>query len=83
MKNALRMPPWLKPGDRVCVVAPSGAIKEPTALSQGIEIWRSRGYQVEEGLNYQAQYGYLAGTDAQRRASLAQAWNSPDYKAIL
>jgi muramoyltetrapeptide carboxypeptidase len=83
MKNALLMPPWLQPGDRVCVVAPSGAIKEPTALRHGIEIWRSRGYQVEEGVNYQAQYGYLAGTDAQRRASLAQAWNSPDYKAIL
>lgn len=81
--NALITPPWLQPGDRVCIIAPSGAIKEPSALARGIEIWRLRGYQVEAGAHYQAQQSYLAGSDEQRRASLAQAWNHPDYKAIL
>jgi hypothetical protein len=43
----LVLPPPLQPGDRLCVVAPSGALRELEALQKGIEIWRSRGYEIE------------------------------------
>jgi muramoyltetrapeptide carboxypeptidase len=77
------LPPLLKPGDLVKVIAPSGALKEWEAFEKGIEIWRSRGYHVELGNNCDRQYGYLAGTDEQRRQALLEAWKDPECKAIL
>lgn len=64
-------------------IAPSGALKETEALEKGIAIWRSRGYQVELGRNYQSCFGYLGGSDRQRRQDLAAAWHNPACKAIL
>ncbi|MEB3173810.1 MAG: LD-carboxypeptidase [Cyanobacteriota bacterium] len=83
MSRAYRVPPALTPGDSVMVVAASGAAREPQALAQGVEIWRKRGYQVRFSDHWQAQNGYLAGSDAQRRDSLRQAWQDPQIKAIL
>ncbi len=76
-------PPSLKPGDRVKVIAPSGALRELEAFEQGLEIWRSQGYQVELASNWNTCHGYLAGSDSQRRQALAEAWNDPDCQAIL
>lgn len=76
-------PPPLQSGDRVTVVAPSGALKELTNFEKGVEIWRSRGYDVEFGLNWQERDGYLAGNDLKRRQALQMAWNDPQCKAIL
>ena len=78
-----QLPPYLQPGDLVTVIAPSGALKEFTALETGLDIWRSRGYRVELASNYKSNYGYLAGKDTERRAALAQAWHNPDCKAII
>ena len=77
------LPPPLKPGDLLKVVAPSGALKELAALEKGIAIWRSRGYRVELGSNWNQHYGYLAGDDEQRRQALAQAWDDPECRGIL
>jgi len=41
------IPSFLQPGAKVSLVATSGAVKELAALEKGVEIWRSRGYQVE------------------------------------
>ncbi len=78
-----KRPPFLQVGDLVRVIAPSGALKEFAAFEQSIEIWRSRGYRVERGSQWQANYGYLAGTDDQRRQALLEAWQDPECKAIL
>jgi muramoyltetrapeptide carboxypeptidase len=83
LKKMTQLPAFLKPGDLVSVVAPSGALKEIEAFEQGIEIWRSHGYRVKLGSNWDAHYGYLAGTDKQRREALAEAWNDTECKAIL
>lgn len=83
MEIPLKIPPFLSPGDRVQVVAPSGALKEREAFEKGIEIWRSRGYLVELGSNWDAHFGYLAGTDSQRRQALARSWQNRDCQAIL
>ena len=78
-----RLPTPLQSGDMVKVIAPSGALKESIAFERGLNIWRSRGYKVELGSNYSACYGYLAGTDSQRRQALAEAWFDPNCKAII
>lgn len=78
-----QLPPALKPGDKVTIIAPSGTLKEFEALEQSIVLWRSRGYRVELGSNWNFRYGYLAGNDLQRREALAKAWCDRDCQAIL
>lgn len=77
------LPPPLKPGDLLRVVAPSGALRKLDNLELGLEIWRSHGYQVEITPLVQDRWGYLAGTDAVRRHQLAAAWQDPDCRGIL
>jgi muramoyltetrapeptide carboxypeptidase len=83
MIHSERTPLPLKSGDLLRVIAPSGKLRERTALDRGIEIWRERGYRVEVDEEITAGWGYLAGTDAARRAQLAAAWADPDCRAIL
>lgn len=80
---SLILPPYLQPGDRVKVISTSGALKEMAAFEKGLDVWRSRGYQVELGKYWDQREGYLAGTDEQRRQALLAAWKDPDCKAIL
>lgn len=79
----LKLPPPLKPGDLVCGIAPSGAVRELERLETGCAIWRSRGYRVELAPNWASQWGYLAGNDESRRQDLAWAWQDPDCRAIV
>ena len=73
----------LKSGDLLRVIAPSGRLREGTALDRGIKIWREQGYRVEISPDITDGWGYLAGTDATRRAQLAIAWSDPECRAIL
>jgi muramoyltetrapeptide carboxypeptidase len=85
MIKSCKLPSWLKPGDLVKAIAPSGALKttDIAALETGIAIWQQRGYRVELGNNYQSGCGYLAGSDRTRREDLAAAWHNPECKAIM
>jgi len=78
------MPPFLIPGQKVGVVAPSGVIglEQMEKLKTGIKIWRDRGYEVEVPDVFPG-WGYLAGSDQQRRSQLLSAWQDPEIKAIL
>ncbi len=76
-------PPPLKPGDRLQVIAPSGALREFEAFDLGVEIWRSRGYRVEISTDIGDHWGYLAGTDESRRQQLLSAWKDPECRGIL
>ncbi|MCP2732630.1 S66 peptidase family protein [Limnofasciculus baicalensis] len=78
-----QLPPPLQPGDLLQVVTPSGAIRELEVFQKGIEIWRSRGYNVQLSDTWDARDGYLAGSDSSRRHQLASAWHNPDYRGIL
>jgi muramoyltetrapeptide carboxypeptidase len=76
-------PAPLQPGDRLRVIAPSGTLREQQAFQQGIALWRSQGYQVELTDGYGDRWGYLAGTDANRRQQLLTALKDPDCRGIL
>jgi muramoyltetrapeptide carboxypeptidase len=78
-----QLPPPLNPGDLLKVIAPSGALREMAAFEQGVEIWRSRGYQVKVSPTIDDTFGYLAGTDASRRQQLLDAWQDPECRGIL
>ncbi|MFE4106399.1 S66 peptidase family protein [Almyronema epifaneia] len=76
-------PPPLTPGDRLCVITPSGALREFEKFQQGVEIWRSRGYEIEMIPGFDSQWGYLAGSDRDRRQQLDKALQDPGCQGIL
>jgi muramoyltetrapeptide carboxypeptidase len=76
-------PVALQPGDLLRVIAPSGALRELTAFEQGVEVWRSRGYRVQLSPGFDDRWGYLAGTDTQRRRQLLDALKDPECRGIL
>lgn len=85
LPGALHRPERLAPGARVAVVAPSGPVPEDR-LETGLDILR--GWDLEpvvapHVLDVHAQFGYLAGTDADRAADLQRAWCDPDVDAVL
>ncbi len=65
----------LKAGDRVRIVAP--AYPGDGRLVRGQAILESFGLLVEYGDHVYDQYGYLAGTDADRLADLNAAFRDP------
>lgn len=73
----------LQPGDRLRVITPSGALRDLERFEQGLEIWRSRGYDLELTAGYDHQWGYLGGTDQARRDQFAEALNDPDCRGII
>ncbi len=77
------VPPALKPGDLLRAIAPSGSLREQAVFEKGLDIWRSRGYRVELAAGYDNSWGYLAGTDGDRRQQLTSAWQDPDCRGIL
>lgn len=82
-KAKIQRPAALKSGGLLRVIAPSGGLRETETFEKGMEIWRSRGYQVKLTPGYDDLWGYLAGKDSDRRRQLAEAWNDPHCRAIL
>lgn len=76
-------PAALQPGDLLRVIAPSGTLRELERLQQGVEVWRSQGYQVEFTPGFDDRWGYLAGSDRDRRRQLLEAWQDPHCRGIL
>ena len=81
--KSLTVPSPLKPGDLLRVIAPSGALREFGDFQKGVDIWRSRGYQVEVVSQIDRIWGYLAGKDEHRRHDLAAAWENSECRGIL
>jgi muramoyltetrapeptide carboxypeptidase len=83
MMDVCKVPPLLQPGDHLWVMLPSGALREMTAFEAGLAIWRARGYHLDLSPTRNHRWGYLAGTDAERRQTLREGLLNPDYKAIV
>ncbi|MGW7730147.1 LD-carboxypeptidase [Streptomyces canus] len=84
MKELVR-PSRLTPGARVAVVAPSGPVPEER-LQAGLDILRGWDLDPVVGphvLDRHGEFGYLAGTDADRAADLQNAWCDPSVDAVL
>jgi len=77
----IKQPQALQPGDILQVISPSGALRDLETYQQGLEVWRSQGYQI---ITPELQsWGYLAGTEAKRRQQLHEAWLNPQVRGIL
>jgi muramoyltetrapeptide carboxypeptidase len=76
------LPPVLKPGQRVALVAPAGPLHDHDDLTRGQELCRALGFEPVLGANAGRRYGYLAGTDEERLADLNAALADPSVDAV-
>jgi muramoyltetrapeptide carboxypeptidase len=77
-----QLPLPLCSGDAVWVMLPSGALRESACFEAGLGVLRSQGYILHLSPHIQEQWGYLAGTDAQRRLALTTGLKG-DYQGIF
>lgn len=76
-------PPFLKKGDAVSIVAPSGRLKE-NALADAIRILQDWGLTVTLGnYVYGKSHSYLAATDDERLIDFQEAIEDSNVKAIF
>ncbi|MFC4062062.1 LD-carboxypeptidase [Planomonospora corallina] len=76
------VPPVLRPGDTVAVVAPSGPV-DAALLARGAAVLEGLGLEVVTGAHVLDRDRHLAGSDAARAADLQEAWCDPAVAAVL
>src|SRR6185437_389931 len=75
------VPPALRPGDLIAVVAPSSPFEHVLAwVGLG---WLATRYRVRFSRGLFARTGYLAGSDERRREELVAALTDPEVRAVL
>lgn len=79
--RAYVVPPPLRRGDRVVVIAPASPVPR-LELFRGLGWLRER-YDVRMSAGVLARAGYLAGDDARRAAELERALLDPDARAVI
>lgn len=81
----MKIPPALRTGDAIGIVAPSSPVLREE-LEAGVALLEARGYRVVVGEHVLARHpsnDYLAGTDAQRAADLNEMLTRADIHAVL
>ncbi|OMP32493.1 LD-carboxypeptidase [Mangrovimonas sp. DI 80] len=81
--NKLIQPEYLKAGDTVAIVAPSGILKKrEEEVQDAIALLESWGLHAKVGDHVFSQDNHFAGTDAQRAADFQKALDDPTISAI-
>lgn len=78
----IKVPPILKKGDKVAIVAPAGKVKKD-ALEKGISILKSWGLEPIIGKYLYDDCGYFSSNDENRLADLQWALDDSNIKAIF
>lgn len=78
----LKIPPYLKQGDKVAIIASARKI-ERSIVEEARSLLESKGYQVIYGHNLFKESDQFAGTDLQRARDFQEALNDDQIKAIL
>ncbi|WP_303316445.1 LD-carboxypeptidase [Flavivirga abyssicola] len=81
--NTLIQPPYLKAGDTVAIVAPSGVLKNRTKeVQQAKALLKSWGLHATVGKHVFSQANHFAGTDDERCEDFQNALDDPKISAI-
>lgn len=81
--HSLSRPSYLKQGDTIVILAPSGVLKErESSIQRAKELVEGWGLNVLMGANTFNQNNHFAGTDAERAADFQKAIDNPSIKAI-
>lgn len=82
MRNSVIVPPYLKQGDTIGIICPSGYMPlEKTATC--IETLQNWGFSVKIGKTVGKQFHYFSGTDEERLCDLQSMLDDDGVKAIL
>lgn len=76
------LPPRLRPGARVGVIAPSSGTLEPSTVARGAAELQKMGLEVVFGAHVREHRGYLAGEDRARAEDLLWALGDPSLDAV-
>lgn len=77
------LPPLVRPGDTVALVAPAGPV-DATSASAARSLLESWGLAVRSTPRLLAdRLGYLAGPDQERLEDLTEAWLDPQVRAVI
>ena len=78
----IKIPPYLKKGDTIGLVCPSGtlAAKKAATCISTLEAW---GYKVKIGKTLGTQYHYFSATDEERAADLQEMLDDKNVQAVL
>jgi muramoyltetrapeptide carboxypeptidase len=83
MTSQLIQPPYLKAGDTVAIVAPSGILKSRVGeVQDAVKLLESWGLHAVVGKHVFNQFNHFAGTDAERCEDLQNAMDDPKISAI-
>ncbi|WP_299366563.1 LD-carboxypeptidase [Winogradskyella sp.] len=83
MTTDLIQPPYLKEGDTVAIVAPSGILKNrEREVQQAIDLLKSWGLHAVVGQHVFSKANHFAGTDDERCEDLQRAMDDPKISAI-
>jgi len=76
------LPEFLRKGDEVALVAPSGP-QPPERLERAVKSVQDFGLKPRLFPSCMKKRGYLAGTDIERARDISDAFSSPDIKAVI
>ncbi|MEF3078405.1 S66 peptidase family protein [Winogradskyella poriferorum] len=83
MTSELIRPPYLKEGDTVAIVAPSGILKNrEREVQQAVDLLKSWDLHATVGKHVFSKANHFAGTDAERCEDLQKAMDDPTISAI-
>lgn len=81
--NPIQFPAFLKPGDRVGVLAPASIVKYEDVVP-GIRLFTEQwGLEVVEGLTLKTAFNQFSASDNDRLADMQQMLDDPSIKAII
>ncbi|KAA0991658.1 S66 peptidase family protein [Dyadobacter aurulentus] len=81
--NQIKLPPFLKPGDQIGIVAPASVIKYEDILG-GIDIFTNKwGLRVIEGDTLRSAFNQFSASDEMRLADLQRMLDDPCIDAII
>jgi muramoyltetrapeptide carboxypeptidase len=75
-------PPYLKPGDKIALVAPARKVTE-TEMETAISIFTSWGLTVVTSLHLYGTNNQFSGTDSERAEDLQKMLDDPEIKAVI
>jgi muramoyltetrapeptide carboxypeptidase len=76
-------PPRLKSGDLIALVSPASAPNPREKIDASVRYLEKLGYRVKVGRHAGKEYGYLAGTDAERATDFNEMLQDREVKAVF
>ena len=77
------LPPALKPGDTIGIIAPAGQLRDRELFYQGIKVLEELGFQVKFPRDLWPGTDYLADTDQNRAEEFNRLWADSEVKALI